>query len=655
VTYKSALPILILTFSLGVAACGGSGGDEPPPEPAEPTDPDPGGSGSGDDPDETFSIGGSVSGLTGSGLVISNSATDELTLNADGAFTFTTELDDGDAYDVTVVTQPTVPDNVCTVENGSGDVAGADVTDVEIFCTGPLVLASSAPAENDQDVSRAIEPLLTFSADIDAGTVVTGAITLASNAGEVDITFDVSGEEVTLTPDATLLPLTEYTLTVTTDIAGSGGERMLEPVTVTFRTRDAAWQADVAISLQNVDTGEARIAFDRDGNALALWTQGPIDRSEIWWNTFTAGVGWDTAAPLEQSAANVYADGARLGFGPDGSALAVWTLHDITSADNSVRSSRYVPGSGWETPEFIETHPGEVFGKPDLAVNSQGDAVAVWVHFDGTFMNLWANRYTAGSGWGTAEIIDESDDVVENPRVAINGAGDIVAVWPMRDLGSFDWDVWSRRYAPGAGWASSELVSVNNTFEAIQPRPVLDEDGNALVVWVQGLGLDAALHASRHTGTGGWTSEQELDVSGSVDDPQIAIDPAGNAIAVWRRQQDVNGMLEMLPYAARHTAGGWSTPQAIGNRTAFDPKVAMDLTGHAIAVWQEIDPALPFTDASAVWGNRYTIDNGWTSAERIGSYGQQIGIDTPNVAVDPSGDAFAIWTRLGDVHVNRFE
>ncbi len=653
--YKNALPILVLVFSLGVAACGGSGGDDPPPNPVGPADPDPGGSGSGDDPDETFSIGGSVSGLTGSGLVISNSAADELTLDADGAFTFTTELDDGDDYDVTVVTQPTSPDNVCTVEKGSGAVAGADITDVEIFCTGPLALADSAPAEDDQDVSRAIEPLLTFSADIDAATVIAGAITLASNAGEVDVTFDVSGEQVTLKPDAALLPLTEYTLTVTTDIVGSGGERMLEPATVTFRTRDAAWQADLAISSQNVDTGEARIAFDRDGNALALWTQGPFDRSEIWWNVFTAGVGWDTAAPLEQSAANVFADGARLGFGPDGSALAVWTLYDSNSSDNSVRSSRYVPGTGWETPEFIETHPGEVFGKPDFAVNSQGDAVAVWVHFDGTFMNLWANRYTAGSGWGTAGIIDESDDVVENPRVAMNGNGDIVAVWPMRDLNNFDWDVWSRRYAPGAGWAASELVSVNNVFEAVQPRPVLDDDGNALVVWVQGLGLDAAMYASRHTGTGGWTPAQELDMAGSVDDPQIAIDPAGNAIAVWRRQQNVNGTLEMLPYAARHTASGWSTPQAIGNRTAFDPKIAVDPTGHAVAVWQEIDPALPIADAFAVWGNRYTIDNGWTSAERIGSYGRQIGFDTPNVAVDPSGDAFAIWTRQGDVRVNRFE
>lgn len=35
--------------------------------------------------------------------------------------------------------------------------------------------------------------------------------------------------------------------------------------------------------------------------------------------------------------------------------------------------------------------------------------------------------------------------------------------------------------------------------------------------------------------------------------------------------------------------------------------------------------------------------------------GVRIGTAMPNLAVDPSGDAFAIWTRAGEVRVNRFE
>jgi hypothetical protein len=56
-----------------------------------------------------------------------------------------------------------------------------------------------------------------------------------------------------------------------------------------------------------------------------------------------------------------------------------------------------------------------------------------------------------------------------------------------------------------------------------------------------------------------------------------------------------------------------------------------------------------------VWGNRYTSGSGWTSAEQIGSYGGLIGTFTPNVAIDPTGDAFTIWIRAGEVRVNRFE
>lgn len=651
-----AIPALGLTLLLALAGCGGSGSEAPPEDPGSGSG-DSGGDGSGDGGGEqaTFSVGGSVSGLTGSGLAISNNGTGELIIDADGSFAFDDELADGETYDVDVVAQPTAPDNVCTLENGSGTIAAADVTDIAILCTGPLAVTSAAPADDDQDVSRAIEPLLTFSADIDAATVVTDSITLASDAGAVEFSFDVSGAQVTLSPDAILLPLTEYTLTVTIDVLGSGGERMLDPVTIVFRTRDAMWQADVEIDAGNGSANDAQVAFDSDGNALALWYQARPDGTDIWWNYFTAGVGWGVATVLEQNDADEYAGSPRVGFEGDGNAVALWTLDDASLGTGSVRGSRYAQGAGWEAPAFIEAEAGNVFGSVELAVNPNGEAVAVWLQDDGGQLNVWSNRYAAGSGWGTAEAIDETSDVVDQPRVAINGNGDVLAAWQVRDPGNFIWDVAARRYVAGSGWVAPEILS-GDPFEALSPRVVLDDDGNGLVVWIQGLGLDAAIHASRYTEAGGWTPPHELSVSGAIDDPELAIDPFGNAIAVWEQRESVNGALELLPYAARHTAsGGWSTPQAIGNRTAFWPKVALDASGHAIAVWYELDLALPLADAYSVWGNRFTVENGWTAAEQVGSNGGLIGAGMPNVAVDPSGDAFAIWTRGGEVRVNRFE
>ncbi|MEM7052944.1 MAG: choice-of-anchor D domain-containing protein [Pseudomonadota bacterium] len=82
----------------------------------------------------TFNIGGTISGLSGGGLVLQNNGGDDLPIAADGVFTFPGLLADGQAYDVTVLSQPTDPSQTCSVSNGSGTLAGADVTDVLVTC-----------------------------------------------------------------------------------------------------------------------------------------------------------------------------------------------------------------------------------------------------------------------------------------------------------------------------------------------------------------------------------------------------------------------------------------------------------------------------------------------------------------------------------------
>ena len=48
--------------------------------------------------------------------------------------TFTTALDDGTGYAVTVLTQPNDPDQNCSVSNGSGTLVGTNVIDVVVNC-----------------------------------------------------------------------------------------------------------------------------------------------------------------------------------------------------------------------------------------------------------------------------------------------------------------------------------------------------------------------------------------------------------------------------------------------------------------------------------------------------------------------------------------
>ena len=92
------------------------------------------GSGTGTPASATFTMGGTISGLSGTGLVLQDNGGDNLSISASGSFTFKTSLASGAKYAVTVLTQPTGPAQTCTVTNGSG-TASANVTTVQVTCT----------------------------------------------------------------------------------------------------------------------------------------------------------------------------------------------------------------------------------------------------------------------------------------------------------------------------------------------------------------------------------------------------------------------------------------------------------------------------------------------------------------------------------------
>ncbi|MBW2459253.1 MAG: hypothetical protein JRI68_32450, partial [Deltaproteobacteria bacterium] len=110
----------------GGASTGGGGGSSSSGTGGE------GGSGGSPGPHD---IGGSVTGLIGSGLVLQNSGGDDLPIAASGPFAFATQLLSGATYDVTVSVQPSSPQQDCVVQDGQGTVGGSPVTNVLVSCS----------------------------------------------------------------------------------------------------------------------------------------------------------------------------------------------------------------------------------------------------------------------------------------------------------------------------------------------------------------------------------------------------------------------------------------------------------------------------------------------------------------------------------------
>jgi uncharacterized repeat protein (TIGR03803 family) len=200
--------VLIITIWFNLTACGGNGGSAV----------------------SEFTIGGTVSGLNGT-LVLNNNGADPVSINSNGAFTFSNTVASNGTYAVTVATQPT--DQTCTVNNGSGTDVVANVSNITVTCatTAFTISGTASGLGSGQQVTllnNGADPL-TVSAN---GTftfstpVATGAGYLVSvgtqPVGSTCAVTDGSGNNVTANVGTVKLTCTPFTESVLWSFGGTG-------------------------------------------------------------------------------------------------------------------------------------------------------------------------------------------------------------------------------------------------------------------------------------------------------------------------------------------------------------------------------------------------------------------------------------------------
>src|SRR5262249_5276647 len=84
-----------------------------------------------------------------------------------------------------------------------------------------------------------------------------------------------------------------------------------------------------------------------------------------------------------------------------------------------------------------------------------------------------------------------------------------------------------------------------------------------------------------------WLPGPDFSVPGTnSSEPQLAINPAGEAVAVWKRSDGTN---EIVETASRPPGGNWSQPKPLSTSAKLgvrpEPEVAIDPAGEAVAVW----------------------------------------------------------------------
>ncbi|TGL39822.1 beta strand repeat-containing protein [Leptospira perdikensis] len=116
-----------------------------------------------------YTVGGTITGLDGiTGLVLTNSV-DGSTLSvavASGSFAFTQTYLDATTYNVSVTTQPNHPVQNCVTTNGSGTIAGTNITNITIACTSiafPIEITAVGIASGTLSIRNNNSELLTIS------------------------------------------------------------------------------------------------------------------------------------------------------------------------------------------------------------------------------------------------------------------------------------------------------------------------------------------------------------------------------------------------------------------------------------------------------------------------------------------------------------
>ncbi len=511
--------------------------------------------------------------------------------------------------------------------------------------TTPPTVITTLPASGAVGVALNSTFTVTFSEAMDAGTLTTTTLLLASPSGSVAGSVSTTGMSATFTPAAALANGTTYTATVTPGVKDLAGNALATAHTWTFTTLPGARVWGTAAVIETL-TGQAyspRVATNANGTSFAVWRQYDGSGNRVWANRFLPGTGWGTATIIQASTdpAGPPVGDPAVAVDPNGHAMVVWNEFDPGAPGNtnitSIWSARYTAGTGWGAAQLVETGPLTA-GVPQVAMDPNGNAIVVWTQDN----KVRANRHVPGTGWGTDGPIETANvPSSTTPLVAMDASGNAMAVW------SGFAGARANRYVAGTGWGTA--TDLGTTGRHLQLA--VTASGNATVVSdlmdaVSGL---YSIRSNRYLAGSGWQAVEVLDTNidiGSDGSPKVAVSSSDDAIAVWSRFE---GAQYHIMAAKRPAAASWGAAVRLDRDTgsAGGSQVAMNANGDSFLVFYQHDG-----NRNNIWSSRrLAADPTWSTAELIETDNANSAA-APQVGVDGAGNAVAVWRQSDNTRDN---
>ncbi len=220
--------------------------------------------------------------------------------------------------------------------------------------------------------------------------------------------------------------------------------------------------------------------------------------------------GWEGADYIDAGAGQD-ARNPSIACDHDGNCVVVFQQDDGTS--DRIYAVRYESGPGWGTPSIIDAGLGYDAEYPDIAVASNGDAIALFLESNGSIKRLYANHYDTASGsWSAPSTIDAGTGFgVAELKIAVNSTGEGVAVFRQSDGSHYR--IYANRYDPGFGWHGATIIDAATGYNALFTNVALDDDGNVIAVFRQYDGSYNRIYANTYdAAAASWNGAATIDL-----------------------------------------------------------------------------------------------------------------------------------------------
>jgi hypothetical protein len=337
-----------------------------------------------------------------------------------------------------------------------------------------------------------------------------------------------------------------------------------------------AWDAPMTIDSNAGAAYNPRLAVDAGGDVTAVWRQGNGTIDDVWSNAYTGGA-WGTPQRIESGAADARNPDVATGGGVT---LAAWTQYAVGNTGSIFSAVETAPGT-WAAEQEIDG-AGNAADEAQIAVDGSGRGLAVWVQGNA----VRGATYTGG--WNAAMLVSTALTPA-HPRLAMNAAGDAVAVWETQHA-TGGIDIAAATYTVAGGWSNPVLLE-GTPLESSSPAVAIDAAGDAVLVWIQSDGLHRNVVATEYFPATGWASGAALiedNDTGDAKSPAVAITPAGNATAVWAQEVSGTTGIEQDIFGNRLATGttNWDVAMGVSQPGLNDtPAITAIAGGQVSVIW----------------------------------------------------------------------